>query len=82
METASALVEGSFCERFCPTSSSAEDAVDFSCEEEVTSFLSSHVLSTNIGSALSTIIATGRLLSGEPDKSINIAWMITVHYKV
>ena len=29
VETASALVEGSFCERFCPTSSSAEDAVDF-----------------------------------------------------
>ena len=44
--------------------------------------LSSHVLSTNIGSALSAIIATGRLLSGEPDKLINIAWMITVHYKV
>ena len=35
-------------------------------------------MSTNIGSALLTIIATGRLLSGEPDKSINIAWMITV----
>ena len=34
METASALVEGSFCERFCPTFSSAEDAVDFSYEEE------------------------------------------------
>ena len=71
VETASALVEGSFCERFCPTSSSAVDAVDFSSEDE-----------GNIGSALSTIIATGRLLSGEPDKWINIAWMITVHYKV
>ena len=34
VETASALVEGSFYERFCPTSSSAEDAVDFSCEDE------------------------------------------------
>ena len=34
VETASALVEGSFCERFCPTSSSAEDAVDFSREDE------------------------------------------------
>ena len=34
VETASALVEGSFCERFCPTSSSAEDAVDFSSEDE------------------------------------------------
>ena len=31
VETASALVEGSFCERFCPTSSSAQDAVEFSC---------------------------------------------------
>ena len=34
VETASALVEGSFYERFCPTSSSAEDAADFSCKEE------------------------------------------------
>ena len=34
MEIASALVEGSFCERFCPTSSSGEDAVDFSSEDK------------------------------------------------
>ena len=34
VETASALVDGSFYERFCPTSSSAEDAVDFSSEDE------------------------------------------------